>query len=213
MAHLIKRHSKPIKYLASLSEQMHKPHYVLTYKSILNRENLRSIFDDYKKQIRYTLEDYKSSCQQDRFESMKRGYNSERITILMGIIEASIQWQRNIEAETKAMLNLAKKMSENILNQSNCIAIKAEYIGTLNKQMREFFHVTITLSPHLFNKYHYIFASWPKLSDQISLLTITKYDKDPELSICISQEIFCLSLSGIDVGQLLSKINKFFLKT
>ena len=68
MAQLIKRLSKPVKYTASRHEQIFKPNHLLSEKAFFEKEQSRLLFDDFKKQIREVLEDYKSTRQQDRFD-------------------------------------------------------------------------------------------------------------------------------------------------
>ena len=110
-------------------------------------------------------------------------------------------------------INCPSRTINQEVKKSDCIEIRPQYRDNLIQKMTDFFSITINLPQPLFDKYYFSLPNQGKLSDQISLLTITEYDKDPQLSVCLSQEIFILSLSGIDIKHLFSKINKFFLKS
>ncbi len=213
MAEHIARHSEAIKFLGYQKEQLLKSQRILSSHHVEDWRGTEASFTLFREHIRSLLGNFLKERRQNSKLAMEHGYNEDRLRLLLSLIKASSRWQKNLEQEATSMLQLAKTIGDNILNLKDGIKLRKEYKELLLQKMSDFFYIELTLSFSLYEEYKQNFRHFAANSPQIMLFTISKHDKEPEFRVKIGEEIFNLSLSGLDFKQLFLKIITFFKKS
>lgn len=212
MAQHIIRHSAPMKFLGLSKEQLLKSRHILSHERIVAWQHANENFKNFHEEIRHRLANFLKEQHHSGLLGKERGYREDRIRLIMSLIKASYNWQKSISYETHAMLEFAKSIGDNILNIENGIQLKQQYQALLTQRMVGFFCIEIVLTYALHKEYRKIFDNFAPNSEQITLFTINKHDKEAELKVSIGEEIFNLRLTDLDFNELFSKIINFFRK-
>lgn len=124
------------------------------------------------------------------------------------IITLFYLWQQNIAVEARAMMDLARKIAQTVLNTANLQSICDSKNLLISQELQEYFSVKITLTSHEFMAVKNFISSGQHYFDRLSFLSFDQHDKSTALSIGWQQEMRTLNLDGIDIQWILKRVIK-----
>lgn len=198
MAQLVKLKTRPQKYYYRHQELLWPVNQIISRHDYEVKLDIKNNFFEFENQISHTLESYLNKWAQEIAKAHERGSLHRRQKILSQIITFALQWQNNITKEAKALLDIANKISNAILNTTVANYNSQIFLNNLEKKLRDFFYINIFIPDSIHKKLRPISdAKYIHIDNQKTYMKISLHGTSEEIN-----------LSGFNMRRMLSMAQK-----
>lgn len=195
MARLIKRRTQPIKFQALSPALILPTNRLLSREDLIAWENLPKKYAQFEQQVRDLINNYQLLYVNKGALAYKRGQINQRSIIIANIFAHAKSWKEHLNSETEAIISLAEKLSETMLNSPNKLISSSENYQFIFNKLKEYFYIKITLPQKLYALMGHF--------DCHMLLTVSEHDREPQATLCINRQVHILSLADINLERIL----------